>query len=131
MDGALVTFPTDTEVNHWPMDFDNGNVEVVCGLFAPDVVVKYPDSADRDHDAFCAQMRGVRTDPDRTFSYAPPAIGEILVDGDLATVQIEWTLTVGDQTGTVLETVVEDGVDVFVRQPDGSWKIHISHAYTR
>ena len=95
------------------------------------MVVKYPDSADRDYDAFCTQIHRVLTNPDRTFSYAPPVIDEILVDGDLATVQIEWTLTVSDKAGAVLDTVVEDGVDVFVRQPDGSWKIHISHAFTR
>lgn len=31
--------------------------------------------------------------------------------------------------GAVLETVTEDGVDVFTRQPDGRWQIHISHAF--
>ncbi len=29
------------------------------------------------------------------------------------------------------ETIHEDGVDVFRRQPDGRWKIHISHAFTK
>ena len=35
-----------------------------------------------------------------------------------------------DNKGKVLDTGVEDGLDVFVRQPDGSWKIHLSHAFT-
>jgi ketosteroid isomerase-like protein len=55
----------------------------------------------------------------------------VLVDGDLATVQLFWTLTVTDPEGKVLDTGVEDGLDVFRRQPDGRWKIHVSHAFTK
>ncbi|TQC46944.1 hypothetical protein EEB14_23425 [Rhodococcus sp. WS4] len=40
-----------------------------------------------------------------------------------------WPLTVTDASGTVLENARESGVDVFRRQPDGSWKIHVSHAF--
>jgi ketosteroid isomerase-like protein len=70
-------------------------------------------------------------DPAKRYSYAQPDIREILVDGDLATVKLFWTLTVTDPTGKVLDTGVEDGLDVFVRQPDGRWKIHVSHAFTQ
>lgn len=40
-------------------------------------------------------------------------------------------LTVTDPSGMVLDTGVEDGLDVFTRQADGSWKIHVSHAFTK
>ncbi len=116
-------------LNQWPTDFDGTNAAGVCSLFAPDAIVIYPDSADRSYDDTCTQLTGVITDPDRNFSYAAPDIKEVLVDGDLATVRLIWTLTVTDKAGAVLETVRESGVDVFARQPDGSWKIHISHAY--
>jgi hypothetical protein len=42
-----------------------------------------------------------------------------------------WTLTVRDTSGKVLDTVEENGIDVFRRQADGSWKIHISHAFSQ
>ncbi|MBJ8348168.1 DUF4440 domain-containing protein [Antrihabitans sp. YC2-6] len=113
----------------WPNDFNDRNVDAVCSLFAPDTQVVYPDSQDRDYEAFCAQMHDVLGPSDKTFRYAAPDIETIIVDGDLATVSLIWTLTVTDSSGVVLETVEENGVDVFQRQDDGSWKIRISHAF--
>lgn len=116
-------------LQQWPGDFNARNVAAVCSLFAPDTQVMYPDSQDRDYEAFCAQMHEILGPGDRTFSYAAPDIDTIIVDGDLATVALIWTLTVTDSSGAVLETVSENGVDVFQRQDDGSWKIRISHAF--
>lgn len=121
----------ETALRQWPSDFNAENLPATCGLFADDVVLSYPDSPDRGHAAFCDQMRRLFDDPSRTFSYAPPDIREILVDGDLATVRLIWTLTVRDGSGRVLETAEENGLDVFRRQADGSWKIHVSHAFTQ
>jgi uncharacterized protein (TIGR02246 family) len=118
-------------LRQWPSDFNEENLAGVCGLFANDVVLIYPDSPDRDHAAFCDRMRQLFDDPARKFSYDAPDIREVIVDGDLATVRLIWKLTVRDTSGKVLETIDENGVDVFRRQPDGSWKIHISHAFTQ
>ena len=121
----------DAALRQWPQDFNARNLDAVCELFADDVVLAYPGAPDRNRDAFCDQMRDQFRDPSKTFSYDEPDIKEIIVDGDLATVRLFWTLTVRDTSGKVLETIHEDGVDVFRRQPDGSWKIHISHAFTK
>ena len=121
----------DAALRQWPRDFNARNLDAVCGLFADDVVLAYPGAPDRNRDAFCDQMRVQFRDPSKTFSYDEPDIKEIIVEGDLATVRLFWTLTVRDTSGKVLETIHEDGVDVFRRQPDGSWKIHISHAFTK
>jgi uncharacterized protein (TIGR02246 family) len=121
----------EAALRQWPNDFDAENLSGVCGLFADDVVLVYPGSPDRDHDQFCDQMQSLFDDPIRKFNYDAPEIREVLVDGDLATVRLIWTLTVRDASGKVLETVEENGVDVFRRQPDGSWKIHVSHAFTQ
>jgi uncharacterized protein (TIGR02246 family) len=115
----------------WPDDFNAKNLPGVCGLFADDVVLIYPGSPDRNHQQFCDQMRTLFEDPGKEFSYDPPDIQEVVVDGDLATVRLIWTLTIRDTSGKVLETIDENGVDVFRRQPDGSWKIHISHAFSQ
>ena len=53
----------------------------------------------------------------------------MLVDGDTAVVRLVWTLTVTDASGTAIDVVREKGLDVFRRQPDGTWKIRISYAY--
>ncbi|HEV7420490.1 MAG TPA: hypothetical protein VGO30_11650 [Mycobacterium sp.] len=60
-----------------------------------------------------------------------PDVHEVLVDGDLATVRLIWKLSTRDASGKLLDTNRENGVDVFRRHPDGSWKIHVSHAFTQ
>jgi uncharacterized protein (TIGR02246 family) len=111
-------------------DFNARDYPAMCALFAHDVVLNYPDGGpDRGRDVFCARMRKLLSDPAKQYSYAEPDIREVLVDGDLATVALTWTLTVKNAAGKVVETIKEDGLDVFRRQPDGSWKIHISHGF--
>jgi uncharacterized protein (TIGR02246 family) len=121
----------EAALRQWPDDFNAKNLPGVCGLFADDVVLIYPGSPDRNHQQFCDQMRTLFEDPGKECSYDPPDIQEVVVDGDLATVRLIWTLTIRDTSGKVLETIDENGVDVFRRQPDGSWKIHISHAFSQ
>jgi|SRR6478609_5358203 len=129
-DPAADTAAITAALQKFPPDFNARDYPALCGLFAEDVVLNYPGlTAERGRDAFCARMRKTLSDPDRQFSYAAPEIREVLVDGDLATVALTWTLTVKDASGKVLETVREDGLDVFRRQPDGTWQIHISHAF--
>jgi uncharacterized protein (TIGR02246 family) len=118
-------------LRQWPNDFNAKNSAGVCGLFTEDVVLAYPGGEDRDRGELCARMHTLFDAPDKRFGYAQPDIREVLVDGDLATVKLFWTLTVTDKSGKVLDTGVEDGLDVFRRQPDGSWKIHDSHAFTK
>lgn len=135
--GALVacTAPEDdadavrAALTAFAQNFNNHDQAATCGLFTDDAVVSYPGRPDQDRTAFCERIGTTFANPAKSFSYAEPAIREILVDGDLATVALVWTLTVRDSEGRVLETVEEDGLDVFRRQPDGSWRIHISHAF--
>ena len=49
-------------------------------------------------------------------------IEEVLVFGDVAVVRLVWTLTITEKDGREIRSV-EPGMDVFRRQPDGSWKI--------
>jgi ketosteroid isomerase-like protein len=113
----------------WPQDFAAKRTAEVCALFAPDAVLSYPGTKDRDFDALCAHFRDLFAIRDKSFTYAVPQIEEVIVDGDTVVVRLVWTLTVADSTGKTLEVVKEKGVDVFRRQPNGSWKIRISHAY--
>jgi uncharacterized protein (TIGR02246 family) len=129
-DPAADTAAITSALRQWPHDFNDRNAPAVCALFADDVVLAYPGGPDRGRDAFCTRMRTLFSDPAKRYSYAEPDIHEVLVDGDLATVRLMWTLTIKDASGKVLDTMEEDGVDVFRRQPDGSWKIHISHAFS-
>jgi ketosteroid isomerase-like protein len=120
-----------TALENWSADFNAGNKEAACSLFAPDLVASYPGASDWGHGAMCRQLAAAIDNPDKSLRYDPPQIEEILVSGDLAVVRLIWTLRV---TGRDLpgELVVEEnGLDVFRRQPDGKWRIRISHAYTQ
>jgi uncharacterized protein (TIGR02246 family) len=121
----------EAALRQWPTDFNAKHTAAVCGLFADDAVVAYPGGDDRGSGEFCTRMQTLFEDPVKRFSYAPPDIREVLVDGDLATVRLFWTLTITDKSGKVVDTGLEDGLDVFKRQPDDSWKIHVSHAFTK
>jgi hypothetical protein len=59
----------------------------------------------------------------KQFSYVPPDIEEVLVEGDFATERLMWKLTIRDKSGKVLDTIDENGLDVLRRQSDGSWKV--------
>ncbi len=116
----------------WSNDFAAHDTAAVCDLFAPDVVLTYPGVPDLDHDAMCARFAQLFEESQatgKTFRYAPPAISDVLPSGDLVVVRLVWTLTVRDASGATLETVREQGIDVFERQPDRSWRIRVSHAF--
>ncbi len=135
--GALVACATPEDdadairaaLTAFAQNFNNHDQAATCRLFTDDAVVSFPGRPAQDRAAFCDRIGTIFANAARSFSYSNPEIREILVDGDLATVAVVWTLTVRDSEGRVLETAEEDGLDVFRRQPDGSWRIHISHAF--
>ena len=121
----------EAALQQFPRDFNAKDYTPLCAIFEEDAVLHYPEGGpDLGREAFCVRMRKLLSDPNKQYSYAEPEIREVVVDGDLATVALYWTLTVMDGNGKVLETIKEDGLDVFRRQSDGNWKLHISHAFS-
>lgn len=107
----------------WNADFNAGNGDALCGLFAPDLRAYASGVAgEQGYDDVCSRLRSVVTDPARTLSYALD-IREVIVTGDTAIVRLGWTLTIRPAGGGAATTIREQGMDYFVRQPDGRWKI--------
>jgi len=67
-------------------------------------------------------LRRSLADPTKKFAYSLD-IKEIIVAGDLAVVRLVWTLKVTAAGAANAAETKEPGLDVFRRQPDGSWKI--------
>ena len=113
----------------WQLAFNAGDAGSVCNLFAPDLRYDYRGFPERGFEEVCALLGGSLADRSRKFTY-DLAIKEVIVSGDLAVVRLIWTLTVKRPgqagAGNVSE---EPGLDVFRRQPDGSWKIIRYMAY--
>jgi steroid delta-isomerase len=105
----------------WTQDFNGGNAEAVCQLFAPDLRYDFRGYPERGYRDICARLQRSLGDASKTYAYALD-IREILVSGDLAVVRLAWTLTVTLPNGQAV-TSVEPGMDVFRKDQDGSWKI--------
>jgi steroid delta-isomerase len=106
-------------LEQWKTDFNARNADSVCGLFAAEAIAQFRGQPERNYDEVCDLLQESLADPAKRFTYALD-IREILVAADLAVVRLVWTLTIG---APVNESSVEPGMDIFRRQPDGSWKI--------
>ena len=72
-------------------------------------------------------LRAALRDPDITYRYSVE-IKEIVVYGETAVARLVWALEI-EKAGTPKQTIEEPAVDIFHRQPDGSWKISRYLAY--
>lgn len=116
---ALETFPASIAAR----DLDGA-----CDLFSEDAVLVYPGTADRDRTDFCEGLAERIANPAFTLSYEAPEIQQIVVDGDTAAVRLIWTGAAAVE-GEAPERWREQGLDVLVRDADGSWRILVSHAF--
>jgi steroid delta-isomerase len=123
---AQTDSPAQAEIRaaltQWMVDFNTGNAEKTCALFAPDLVAQVRGRPERGYAVQCDLLKSSLADQSKTYRYAL-AIKEIIVSGDLAVVRLTWTLTVKRKDSGAESTSDEYGLDVFRRQADGSWKI--------
>jgi steroid delta-isomerase len=107
-----------TRLERWAEDFNAGRKEAVCDLFSKSLVSDVAGQGEADYETRCRLLGRAIDDKARTFRYTP-VIREILVEGDLAVVRLDWKLAVtpGDINAT------ETGMDVFRREADGVWRI--------
>lgn len=113
----------------WTDDFNAGRADKVCDLFAKDARADVAGAPERDYAAICDVLTRSLADKTRHYSYAMD-IKEILVFGEVAVVRLVWTLTIKKEDGGTAKSV-EPGMDIFQKQPDGSWKIIRYMAYER
>jgi uncharacterized protein (TIGR02246 family) len=98
-----------------------------CAIFAPDLLSTVRGRADEGHDAVCKRIAAALADQGTEIRYAPD-IHEIIVSGDLAVVRLVWNVSV--RRGPTPAVSREPGIDVFRRQPDGSWAISRFQAFS-
>jgi ketosteroid isomerase-like protein len=115
-------------LTQWMTDFNAGRVEKACALFAPDLVAQYRGQPERDYDALCDLLKQSLNDRTKSYAYSL-VIKEIMVAGDLAVVRLVWTLKLTRKDPPSETSSDEPGMDIFRRQPDGSWKISRFIAY--
>jgi steroid delta-isomerase len=114
-------------LTQWREDFNAREIEGLCDIFAPDLVVTYRGAPDRGYTAFCRQLETAVADPALDLRY-DLQIEEIIPAGDLVVARVIWTLT-SRVEGSAPETRTERGMDIFRRQADGAWRIARFIAY--
>jgi len=105
----------------WTEDFNGGNAEKACALFAPDLRYDFRGYPERDYRDICDRMQRSLGDKSKSYSY-DLEVREILVSGDIAVVRLVWKLTVTLPNGQQVVSI-EPGMDVFRKEPDGAWRI--------
>lgn len=115
------------ELEKWTRDFNSGDASEVCSLFAPDLISNFRGEPEDTYNSLCANLQMALGDSAKAYHY-DLEIREIIVSGDLAVVRLVWTLKLRPKNGAE-ETKREPGLDIFRRQPDGSWKIARYMAY--
>ena len=111
-----------TALAQWTSDFNARDASRICDLFAKDLRYDFRGFPERDYDALCGLLHKSLADRTKQFVYSLD-IREIIVSGDLAIVRLIWTLKVTIPGAANAVELKEPGLDVFRRQPDGSWKI--------
>jgi steroid delta-isomerase len=109
-------------LTQWMADFNAGKADKVCGLFAPDLKSDFRGQPERNFGQLCTLLQKSLKDEARSFTYALD-LKEIIVSGDMAAVRLVWTLTIEPKGGGTAIVTREPGLDIFRKQPDGSWKI--------
>jgi len=115
-DKAAIT----ARLHGWAAAFNARDAAGTCDLFAVDLIATVPDALQAGRDAVCTRLAATLVKRDVQFTYQPD-IHEIIVSGDIAVVRLTWTLTT--QRGSERQTDAEAGIDIFRRQPDGTWSI--------
>jgi len=108
-------------LGQWTQDFNAGNAEKACALFAQDLRYDFRGYPERDYRDICDRMQRSLGDKTKTYSYDLD-VREIIVSGDIAVVRLIWKLTVTLRNGQQVVST-EPGMDVLRKEPDGAWKI--------
>ena len=107
-------------LEQWRADFNARRAAHICDLFASDLRYDFYGAPERTYALLCARLHRALADTTQSLHY-DLKIKEIIVSGNLAIVRLTWTSIV-TESGKQRSTD-ETGLDVFGRQPDGSWKI--------
>lgn len=112
----------------WTADFNSRDATRICDLFAPDLRYDFRGSPERDYNAMCSLLHRALGDQAKKITYSFD-IKEIIVSGDMAIVRLVWTSKVSQAGSSQVIETREPGLDVFRRQPDGTWRIARYMAY--
>jgi len=108
-------------LEQWRQDFNARKAEHICDLFAPELLYDFQGLPEQNYALLCDRLHKAMASETPNITYGL-RIKEVIVAGDLAMVRLTWISTVTAADGTS-EIDDEQGLDVFAKQPGGTWKI--------
>jgi len=108
-------------LEQWRQDFNARKSENICDLFAPELLYDFQGLPEQNYVQLCDRLHKALASATPNITYGLN-IKEVIVSGDLAVVRLTWISTVTAADGTS-QTDDEQGLDVFAKQADGTWKI--------
>ena len=105
-------------LEQWTRDFNAGHKAAACDLFSKNLISDFRGQGEADYATRCALITRAIDDPNREFRYQLQ-IKEIIPDGNMAVVRLNWILGVSPPDHKSIET----GLDVFRKEKDGVWRI--------
>jgi steroid delta-isomerase len=113
----------------WTEQFNARDTKGVCTLFAPGLRYNVQGlPTEQTYQDMCDRLYRALTGQEVRYHYRLD-IQEIIVSGDIAVVRLVWYDTVS-RPGVPDVVTPEQGMDIFRRQDDGSWKIIRYIAYS-
>jgi ketosteroid isomerase-like protein len=108
-------------LEQWRQDFNGRKSDHICDLFAPELLYDFQGLPEQNYALLCDRLNRALASETPNITYGLH-IKEVIVSGDLAVVRLTWISTV---TGADSASATDDeqGLDVFAKQADGSWKI--------
>lgn len=116
-------------LEQWRQDFNARRGERICDLFSPELRADIQGLPEQSHPMVCERLRRALAPTGEPIALGM-RIHEVMVSGSTAVVRLTWSSTVAGRDGRP-QTEDEQGLDVFARQPDGSWKIVRYMAYPK
>jgi ketosteroid isomerase-like protein len=119
-----------TALQNWTDDFNAGRADKVCDLFAPVLRADVRGAPERDFDTQCRLLRKALADSEHAITDAF-SLKEVVVERDMAVVRLTWTETIRVKATGLVTTRFDEGLDVFGRGSDGTWRIIRYMAFER
>jgi ketosteroid isomerase-like protein len=117
-------------LQNWTDDFNAGRADKVCDLFAPVLRADVRGAPERDFDTQCRLLRKALADSEHATTDAF-SLKEVVVERDMAVVRLTWTETIRVKATGLVTTRFDEGLDVFGRGSDGTWRIIRYMAFER
>src|SRR5690349_12917594 len=77
-------------IEGWTRDFNDGRAEAACWLFSKELISDTEGQGEADYQVRCATIAKALNNPGHKLRYSPD-IKEIIVEGNLAIVRLQWT----------------------------------------